>query len=53
MLVTVANDHFLGQWRHTHQPQDEPVTPADTSQTPVEPFDGRPPAAQSGPPPAP
>ncbi len=21
LLVTVANDHFLDQWRHTHQPQ--------------------------------
>ncbi|TQS19863.1 hypothetical protein [Microbispora sp. KK1-11] len=53
MLVTVANDHFLDQWRHTHRLQNEPITPADTPQTPVEPFDDTPPAAQSRPPPAP
>ncbi|MET7328454.1 hypothetical protein [Nonomuraea sp. NPDC005650] len=53
LLVTVANDHFLDQWRHTHQLQNEPITPADTPQTPVEPFDGTPPAGQSRPPPAP
>ncbi|NJP98634.1 hypothetical protein HCN51_56030 [Nonomuraea sp. FMUSA5-5] len=53
LLVTVANDHFLDQWRHVHQPQDEPVALADTPQTPVEPFDGTPPGGQSRPPPAP
>ncbi|TDC99073.1 hypothetical protein E1292_32945 [Nonomuraea deserti] len=53
LLVTVANDHFLDQWRHTHQLQNEPITPADTPQTRVEPFDGTPPAGQSRPPPAP
>ncbi|MEO3875294.1 hypothetical protein ABGB18_41460 [Nonomuraea sp. B12E4] len=53
LLVTVANDHFLDQWRHIHQPQGEPVTLADTPQTPAGPFDGTPPAAQSRPPPAP
>ncbi|WP_344953987.1 hypothetical protein, partial [Sphaerisporangium flaviroseum] len=26
LLVTVANDHFLDQWRHIHEPQNEPVT---------------------------
>ncbi|MEU8143317.1 hypothetical protein [Nonomuraea sp. NPDC048901] len=31
LLVAVANDHFLDQWRHTHEPQDEPITLADTS----------------------
>ncbi|MFF4412442.1 hypothetical protein ACFYY8_07910 [Streptosporangium sp. NPDC001559] len=53
MLVTVANDHFLDQWRHIHQPQNEPITPADTTRAPVEPFDGTPPAGQSRPPPGP
>uniref|UniRef100_UPI003F4960E5 hypothetical protein n=1 Tax=Nonomuraea sp. CA-252377 TaxID=3240003 RepID=UPI003F4960E5 len=53
LLVTVANDHFLDAWRYTHQLQNEPITPADTPPTPVEPFDGTPPAGQSRPPPAP
>ncbi|MEV5500566.1 hypothetical protein AB0M50_34720 [Nonomuraea fuscirosea] len=53
MLITVANNHFLDQWRHTHQPPDEPITPADTPQTPVEPFDDTPPTGQSRPPPTP
>ncbi|MFF4194440.1 hypothetical protein [Nonomuraea sp. NPDC001831] len=53
LLIAVANDHFLDQWRQTHEPQDEPITPADTPQAPVEPFDGAPTAAQSRPPPAP
>ncbi|MFE3455140.1 hypothetical protein ACFXJ8_40090 [Nonomuraea sp. NPDC059194] len=53
LLVAVANDHFLDQWRHIHEPQDEPVTLADTPQTPAQPFDGIPPAGQSRPPPAP
>ncbi|MER6579689.1 hypothetical protein [Nonomuraea sp. NPDC001023] len=53
LLVTVANDDFLDQWRYTHQLQNEPITPADTPQTPVEPFDGTPPTGQSRPPPAP
>ncbi|MEO3876542.1 hypothetical protein ABGB18_47965 [Nonomuraea sp. B12E4] len=53
LLVTVANDHFLDQWRHTRQPPDEPATPADTPQNPAEPFDGTPPAGQSRPPPTP
>ncbi|GAA3838657.1 hypothetical protein GCM10022226_71190 [Sphaerisporangium flaviroseum] len=53
LLITVANDHFLDQWRHTHQPQDQAVTPADTPQTPAGTFDRTPPAGQSRPPPAP
>ncbi|MEV4078055.1 hypothetical protein [Nonomuraea fuscirosea] len=53
LLVTVANDHFLDAWRHTHQPPDEPDTLADTPQTPAEPFDGTPPAGQSRPSPTP
>ncbi|MGW4962927.1 hypothetical protein ACWEPL_37400 [Nonomuraea sp. NPDC004186] len=53
LLVTVTNDHFLDQWRHIHEPQDEPVTVADTPQTPAQPFDDTPPAGQSRPPPAP
>lgn len=53
LLVTVANDHFLDQWRHIHEPQDEPDTPADTPQTPAGTFDGPPPAGQSRPPPTP
>ncbi|MFF0870135.1 hypothetical protein ACFYUV_50875 [Nonomuraea sp. NPDC003560] len=53
LLVTVADDHFLDQWRHIHQPQDQPVTLADTPPTPAQPFDGTPPAGQSRPPPAP
>ncbi|MEV1242722.1 hypothetical protein [Nonomuraea sp. NPDC049750] len=53
LLVTVANDHFLDQWRHIHEPQDEPVTLADPSKTPAEPFSSAPPEGQSRPPPAP
>ncbi|MFK4039372.1 hypothetical protein ACI2LC_26545 [Nonomuraea wenchangensis] len=53
LLVTVANDHFLDQWRHIHELQDRPVTLADTPQAPAQPFDGIPPAGQSRPPPAP
>ncbi|MEV5500559.1 hypothetical protein AB0M50_34685 [Nonomuraea fuscirosea] len=53
LLVTVANDHFLDQWRHIHEPQDEPVTRADTPRTPAGSFEGTPPAGQSRPPPAP
>ncbi|GAA1663682.1 hypothetical protein GCM10009733_071720 [Nonomuraea maheshkhaliensis] len=53
LLVTVANDHFLDQWRHIHEPQDRPVTLAITPQAPAQPFDGIPPAGQSRPPPAP
>ncbi|MFI7636775.1 hypothetical protein [Nonomuraea sp. NPDC049400] len=34
LLVAVANDHFLDQWRHTHQPPDKPDTPADILQIP-------------------
>ncbi|MCK2213308.1 hypothetical protein MF672_005790 [Actinomadura sp. ATCC 31491] len=53
LLVTVANDHFLDQWRHIHQPPDEPDVVASTPQTPAALFDGTPPAGQSRPPPAP
>ncbi|NYF42875.1 hypothetical protein [Streptosporangium sandarakinum] len=53
LLVTVANDHFLDQWRHTQQPPDEPDAVAATPQTPAGPFDGTPPAGQSRPPSAP
>ncbi|MEV1001766.1 hypothetical protein [Nonomuraea sp. NPDC050202] len=53
LLIAVANDHFLDQWRHTHEPQDEPVTLAGTPQTPVATFDGAPLAGQSRPPPTP
>ncbi|GAA0940873.1 hypothetical protein [Nonomuraea longicatena] len=53
LLVTVANDHFLDQWRHTHRPRTGPITPADAPQTPTGTFDGTPPAGQSRPPPAP
>lgn len=42
LLVTVANDHFLDQWRHTHQPPDEPDTPADILQIPAEHIDRTP-----------
>ncbi|MEV1179217.1 hypothetical protein, partial [Nonomuraea sp. NPDC049784] len=53
LLVAVANDQFLDQWCHIHEPQDEPVTLADTPQTPAEAFDGTPHAGQSRPPPTP
>ncbi|WP_433434922.1 hypothetical protein [Nonomuraea sp. CA-141351] len=53
LLVTVANDHFLDQWRRIHEPADEPLTLADTPQTPAGTFDGTPPAGQSRPPPTP
>jgi hypothetical protein len=53
LLVAVANDHFLDQRRHIHEPQDEPVTLTDTPQTPAGPFDSALPAGQSRPPPIP
>ena len=52
-LVTVANDHFLDQWRHTHQPPDGLDTPADILQIPAEPSDRTPLPGRSRPPPAP
>ncbi|TYB46023.1 hypothetical protein FXF51_59500 [Nonomuraea sp. PA05] len=53
LLVAATNDHFLDQWRHIHEPHDEPVTLTYTPQTPAGTFDGTPPAGQSRPPPAP
>ncbi|WP_433367417.1 hypothetical protein [Streptosporangium sp. CA-115845] len=53
LLVAVANDHFLDQWRHTHQPPDEPDAPADDLETPAEPVDRTPLMGRSRPPPAP
>ncbi|MBE1587823.1 hypothetical protein ACFPOI_40025 [Nonomuraea angiospora] len=54
LLVTVANDHFLDQWRHTHQPPDEPDTSADIPEIPAEQHTDRTPLTGRGrPPPAP
>ncbi|TDD04269.1 hypothetical protein [Nonomuraea diastatica] len=53
LLVTVANDHFLGQWRHNHQPSDELDTPADVLKLPAEHIDHTPLPGRSRPPPAP
>ncbi|MGI5293056.1 hypothetical protein ACQEVF_58450 [Nonomuraea polychroma] len=53
LLVTVANDHFLDQWRHIHQPPDEPDTSADIPEIPAEHIDRTPLAGRSRPPPAP
>ncbi|MEV4250257.1 hypothetical protein AB0J63_43490 [Streptosporangium canum] len=39
LLVAVANDHFLDQWRHIHQPPDEPDTSADIPEIPAERLD--------------
>ncbi|WP_329086384.1 hypothetical protein [Streptosporangium sp. NBC_01469] len=53
LLVTVANDHFLDQWRHTHQPPDKPDTSADIFQIPAERLDRSPLTGRSRPPPVP
>jgi len=53
LLVTVANDHFLDQWRHTHRRPDEPDTSADIFEIPVERLDRSPLTGRSRPPPAP
>ncbi|MGI5286689.1 hypothetical protein ACQEVF_25585 [Nonomuraea polychroma] len=53
LLVAVANDHFLDQWRHTHQPPDEPDAPTDILQIPAEHIDRTPLTGRSRPPPAP
>lgn len=53
LLVTVANDHFLDQWRHIHQPPDEPDTSADIFEIPAERFDRSPLTDRSRPPPVP
>ncbi|WP_336216969.1 hypothetical protein [Nonomuraea sp. LPB2021202275-12-8] len=56
LLVTVANDHFIDQWRHTHQPPDEPDTSTDIPEIPeipAEHSDRTPLAGRSRPPPAP
>ncbi|MER6946485.1 hypothetical protein ABT294_20865 [Nonomuraea sp. NPDC000554] len=34
LLVTVTNDHFLDQWRHTHQPPDKLATSSPASASP-------------------
>ncbi|WP_431916365.1 hypothetical protein [Nonomuraea jabiensis] len=52
LLVTVANDHFLDVWRHTHQPPDEPDTSAGIPEIPAEHGDRTPLAGRSRPPPA-
>ncbi|GAA3509889.1 hypothetical protein GCM10023075_71270 [Streptosporangium album] len=53
LLVTVANDHFLDQWRHIHQHPDEPDTSADIPEIPAEHIDRTPLTGRSRPPPAP
>ncbi|WP_436761058.1 hypothetical protein [Streptosporangium sp. V21-05] len=53
LLVTVANDHFLDQWRHIHQPPDEPDTSADIFEIPAERLDRSPLTGRNRPPPVP
>ncbi|WP_181871147.1 hypothetical protein [Sphaerisporangium album] len=53
LLVTVANDHFLDAWRHTHQPPDEPDTSADILEIPAERTGSTPLTGRSRPPPVP
>ncbi|MEV0823601.1 hypothetical protein [Nonomuraea rubra] len=53
LLVTVANDHFLDQWRHTHQPPDEPDTSAGIPEIPAEHLSCSPLTGRSRPSPAP
>ncbi len=53
LLVTVANDHFLDAWRHTHQPPDEPDASAATFEIPAEHLDRSPLTGRSRPPPIP
>ncbi|MER5426842.1 hypothetical protein [Streptosporangium roseum] len=53
LLVAVANDHFLDQWRHTHQPPDEPDASAETFEIPAEHLDRSPLTGRSRPPPVP
>ncbi|MFG1755766.1 hypothetical protein [Streptosporangium sandarakinum] len=53
MPVTVANDHFLDQRRHTHQPPDEPDASADIHEIPAERLDRSPLTGRSRPPPVP
>ncbi|WP_431916396.1 hypothetical protein [Nonomuraea jabiensis] len=53
LLVTVANDHFLDAWRHTHQPPDEPDTSAETFEIPAERLDRSPLTGRNRPPPIP
>ncbi|MEU4704774.1 hypothetical protein [Nonomuraea dietziae] len=53
LLVTVANDHFLDQWRHTHQSPDEPDTSADLIETRAERINRTPFTGRSRPPPVP
>ncbi|GAA4534710.1 MULTISPECIES: hypothetical protein [Nonomuraea] len=53
LLVAVANDHFLDQWRHTHQPPDEPDTSTDIFEIPAERLDRSPLTGRSRPPPVP
>ncbi|MGW0058402.1 hypothetical protein ACWDTT_00555 [Streptosporangium sandarakinum] len=52
LLIAVANDHFLDQWRHIHQPPSGPDTPADTFKIPAEHLDRSPLTGRSRPPPA-
>ncbi|MGP3965746.1 hypothetical protein ACTWPT_58365 [Nonomuraea sp. 3N208] len=53
LLVAVANDHFLDQWRHTHQPPDEPNTSTDIFEIPAERLDRSPLTGRNRPPPDP
>ncbi|WP_051753399.1 hypothetical protein [Streptosporangium amethystogenes] len=53
LLVTVANDHFLDQWRHTQQPPDGADTSADVLEITAEQADRMPPPNRSRPPPIP
>ncbi|MFG1617856.1 hypothetical protein ACGFI3_34295 [Nonomuraea wenchangensis] len=53
LLVTVANDHFLDAWRHTHQPPDEPDASTETFEIPAEHLDRSPLTGRSRPPPIP
>ncbi|MEU8143326.1 hypothetical protein [Nonomuraea sp. NPDC048901] len=53
LLVTVANDHFLDQWRHARQPPDEPDAPVDILEMPAEHMDRTPLTGRSRPLPVP